>query len=176
MRAVKIPPGQKIYRIVSSKGDPAGDWWVYALPESGKEWREGLAVLDSWNANSYYVEMMVPESGLWAWEGKAASQVENSVIAPTTLGQYLPGGHNQLFIDMKHSQNARALEGLSRKMGKPINEILERKPTEWSDAYNGLHVPQKSAEAEFLGPFEEERKNNLKATVLEKSSRKKRQE
>ncbi len=93
MRAVKIPPGRKIYRIIEKDGYEAGNWWVHSLPESGKEWREGLAVLDSWNGDGYYVELTVPESGLWAWEGKAASQVENNPNAVATLGQYLPGGH-----------------------------------------------------------------------------------
>ena len=174
MRAVKIPPGQKIYRIITATGVPDGEWWVYALPESGKEWREGLAVLDSWNKNGYYVELTVPESGLWAWEGKAASQVENDPDALATMGQYLPGGFNQLYIDMNNSKNKSALEAMSRKMDLPIDKILERKPTEWTDVYNGLNVPSKKSEAEFLGPFEIESKNRLKATILEKSTRKRR--
>ena len=146
------------------------------MPESGKEWREGLAVLDSWNKNGYYVELTVPESGLWAWEGKAASQVENNPDAIATMGQYLPGGFNQLYIDMKHTNNKAALEAMTQKMDLPIEKILERKPTEWTDVYAGLNVPKKIAEADFLGPFEIESKNRLKATLLEKSTRKRRQE
>jgi hypothetical protein len=176
MRAVKIPPGQKIYRIVDENSRVAGEWWVYAPPETGKEWREGLAVLDSWNKDGFYVELTVPESGLWAWEGKAASQVENNLNAVATMGQYLPGGYNQLFIDMKHPNNAHSLEALAKKRDLPIEKILEKKPTEWMDAYNGLHVPKKNSEADFLGPFEVESKSRLKATTLEKSNRKKRQQ
>ena len=77
---------------------------------------------------------------------------------------------------MKYSKNKSALESMSRKMDLPIDKILERKPTEWADVYNSLHVPPKNAEAEFLGPFEIESKNRLKATILEKSTRKRRQE
>ncbi len=164
MRAVKIPPGTKIYRVVSPKGDPAGAWWVYALPESGKEWREGLAVLDSWSGNGYYVEMTVPESGLFVWEGKAASQVENSPEAVNSMGQYLPGGQVQLFVDLKFSGNAKA-----------VSQIGDFLPTHWAD-HMGLHVPPKEAEASFLGPFEVESKNRLPATLVEKGTRKNRNE
>lgn len=176
MRAVKIPPGTKIYRVVSKKGNPAGEWWVYALPDSGREWREGLAVLDSWNKDGYFVEMIVPEQGLMAWEGKAASQVENGSKAQATAGQYLPGGQVQLFIDFEFDANAKALEGMARNAGKPADALLMRKKTPWTDGYTGLHVPPKDAEADFLGPFEIESKNRLKASLMEKSGRRKRQE
>ncbi len=176
MRAVKIQPGQKIYRIVDEDSRVAGEWWVFTLPESGQQWREGLAVLDSWNKNGYYVEWTVPESGLWAWEGKASSQVENSPKAPATLGQYLPGGHTQLFIDMNHPNNAKVLNDHLIKLDIPVEILLKKKPTEWTDTYTGLHIPKMNAEADYLGPFEVESKNRLKATIMEKSTRKKRQE
>ncbi|HKP98477.1 MAG TPA: hypothetical protein VJ385_22290 [Fibrobacteria bacterium] len=176
MRAVRIPPGTKIYRVVDKNGIAAGDWWVYALPESGKEWREGLAVLDFWNENGFFVEMIVPEEGLLAWEGKAASQIENDPDAVKTLGQYLPGGQIQLFIDLKFEANAKAMEALSKKLNKPLDRILEKKPTPWTDNYYGLHVPEKETEADFLGPFEIESKNRLPATLIEKSTRRRRQQ
>lgn len=176
MRAVKIPPGTKIYRVVTGTGNAAGEWWVYALPGSGKEWREGLAVLDSWNKNGYFVELTVPDEGLLAWEGKAASQVENDPDAVKTMGQYLPGGQIQLFIDLRFEANAKAVDALSKKLEKPLDKILEKKPTPWTDAYNGLHVPDKVAEVDFLGPFEIESKNHLPATLVEKTTRRGRQQ
>jgi hypothetical protein len=184
MRAVKIPPGTKIYRVIEKNGYPAGDWWVYDLPESGKEWREGLAVLDSWNENGYFVEMMIPDQGLVAWEGKAASQIENSPKAGASMGQYLPGGQVQLFIDFKFKPNTLALEDLARRKNpafkeltkETVQDVLPLNETAWKDTYQGLHVPTKNAEADFLGPFEIESKNRLKATLIEKSGRRKRQE
>jgi len=171
MRAVKIPPGTKIYRIVDEFGNPAGDWWVYALPGSGKAWREGLAVLDSWNKNGYYVELIVPDLDLFAWEGKAASQIENGADAVNSQGQYFPGGQIQLFIDMKFPANTKAMDALTRKMDRPLDKVLEKKPTPWTDDYSGLHVPPKEAEASFLGPFELESKNRLPSNLVEKGTR-----
>jgi hypothetical protein len=184
MRAVKIPPGTKIYRVVTETSNPAGEWWVYNLPESGKEWREGLAVLDSWSANGYFVEMTVPDKGLYVWEGKAASQIENNPDAVSSLGQYLPGGQIQLFIDFNFKPNTLALEELARKKDpayvkltkESIQNALPRKETAWMDNYQGLHVPPKNTNADFLGPFEIQSKNRLKATLIEKSGRRKRQE
>lgn len=147
MRAVKIPPGTTIYRIIEEHGVRAGNWWAYARPETGKEWREGYAVLDSWNGNGGYVELEVPEKGLWVWEGKAASQVENDSRKTGTLGQYLPGGKNQIFLDFSFEKNAHA-----------AGKISGVKSTHWTGG-NGLHVPKKNTELELLGPFEIESKN-----------------
>ena len=153
MRAVKIPRGIKIYRVVKESGGELGSWWFLALPETGKEWRENLAVLDSFNSNGYYVEMTVPEEGLLAWEGKASGQVENDPEAAATLGQYLPGGSTQLFIDMEFKANKNALENMAKKMDKDVSQLPEKKPTHWTD-YMGLHVPEKVAKGDFLAPME----------------------
>ncbi|MDQ2999748.1 MAG: hypothetical protein M3Y08_00595 [Fibrobacterota bacterium] len=147
MRAVKIPPGTKIYRVIGKGGKKAGDWWAYTLPETGKEWREGSAVLDSWNRNGRYVELEVPEEGLWVWQGKAASQVENDHTKWKTVGQYLPGGHIQIFVDFSFQKNAQA----AGKISKP-------KGTHWR-GHKNLNVPGKSVDVEVLGPFELESKN-----------------
>ncbi|HLP41945.1 MAG TPA: hypothetical protein VK465_10590, partial [Fibrobacteria bacterium] len=176
MRAVHIPPGTKIYRVVTGTGKAEGNWWVYSMPGSGREWREGLAVLDSWNKDGYFVELTVPEGGLFAWEGKAASQIENAEDAANTMGQYLPGGQIQLFIDMKFRENAKAMEALSHKLEKPLEKILEKRPTPWTDIYTALHVPPKKAEAAILGPFEIESKKRLPAALVEKGTRRSRNE
>jgi hypothetical protein len=56
----------------------------------------------------------------------------------------LLGGISQLFIGMKHFNNKAALEALPQKMDLPIEKILERRSTEWKDAYIGLNVPKKN--------------------------------
>ena len=113
----------------------------------------------------------MPEQGLFAWEGKTASQVENSPKATATLGQYLPGGQIQIFIDFKFEANANALQGMSAKMGRQVDKVLERIPTPWTDTYNGLHIPPKEFVADFLGPLEIESKNGIKTSLIEKSGR-----
>ncbi len=161
MRPVKIPAGKKIYRVIDDPRKAAGDWWVYELPKSGQEWREGAAVLDSWNGNGTFVEMVVPDEGLFAWEGKAASQVENSAKAVNTNGQFLQGGNIQLFIDLKFLANA---EGLNH-----ISTPLE---THWT-GHTMLHVPPKEAQAEYLNAFEYANKVRVRTTTVEKIGRSK---
>ena len=154
MRAVKLPRDTKIIRVVEGKKSPWGNWWCYALPGSGKEWRENLAVLDSFNENGHYVEMTVPEGAeLYAWEGKASSQVENALDEEATLGQYLQGGDIQLFIDFDFAANKKVVESMAKRQGIPLERLLEKKPTHWTD-YMGLHVPEKIPRGEFLAPME----------------------
>jgi len=162
---LKIPPGTQIYRVVEKAGRPAGEWWSDTLPENGKEWREGLAVLDSFNTNGYFVEMTVPKEGLRAWEGKAAGQVENSLKAKNTQGQFLQGGRTQLFIDMGFPANQEALRRMAEELDRPLDGLLVRKSTDWTD-HKGLNVPQKVSQGIFLGPGE----------ILEKSTRPKRRD
>ena len=154
MRAVRLPQDTKIVRVVEGKKSPWGNWWCYALPESGREWREKLAVLDSFNGNGHYVEMTVPKGAeLYAWEGKASSQVENALDEEATLGQYLQGGDIQLFIDFGFDANKNVVEAMAKKRGVPLEQLLEKKPTHWVD-YMGLHVPEKIPRGEFLAPLE----------------------
>ena len=70
IRPVKIPAGTKIRRIVTNKSNKAGPFWSYELARDGKSWREDCAVLESWSGNGFFVELTVPEGGIWAWEGK----------------------------------------------------------------------------------------------------------
>jgi hypothetical protein len=158
MRPVKITQG-KLYRVIEDPKWATGNWWVYALPESGVEWREGLAVLDSFSGNGKYVEMVIPEGGVLAWEGKAASQVENSEKAKKTAGQYLQGGQIQLFIDLKFGINAKAVKNIS----DPIE-------THWT-GHKMLHVPTKEAQADYLNAYEFARKTRIAANTAEKSGR-----
>lgn len=158
MRPVKITQG-KLYRVIDNPDKAVGNWWVYSLPESGVEWREGLAVLDSFSGNGKYVEMLVPEGGLLAWEGKAASQIENGKKAKMTAGQYLEGGQIQLFIDLKFGINAKAVENISI----PIE-------TNWI-GHKMLHVPPTESQAEFLNDFEFARKARIGVGTGEKAGR-----
>ena len=69
----------------------------------------------NWNGNSYYVEYIVPEEGIPAWEGQASSQRLNEDGFP---GWILEGGGKQIFIPQSRSI---------------IPKDLELIPTNWSD-------------------------------------------
>lgn len=103
--------------------------------------------------------MTVPEGGLFAWEGKAAGQVENSPKDQQTQGQYLEGGKVQLFIDLKFGANTKAVKNISH----PIE-------THWT-GHTGLHVPPKGTQAEFLNAYEFASKIRMGATTAEKAGR-----
>jgi len=94
-RPVDLKPGTKIYRIVDEKAGNAGGFWAYELPESKAAWRRDFAVKDSWNDNGYYVEHVVGDEGLKAWEGPAAGQRYRKHNGQAF---YLKGGGKQLFI------------------------------------------------------------------------------
>ena len=92
---MELPPGTKIYRIVDERAGNAGGFWAYELPESKTAWRSGYAVKDDWNDNGYYVEHVVGEEGLKAWEGPTAGQTYEESNGKEF---YLKGGKTQLFI------------------------------------------------------------------------------
>jgi hypothetical protein len=96
----ELKPGDVIYRVLkpqtaTTKGNyKASPWWLTEMPKSAEEWREGLAVLDKFNKNTYYIKYVVPEGiTLKGWMGKASEQFDGAV------GQYLGGGKEQLFIE-----------------------------------------------------------------------------
>lgn len=91
-KPVDLPPKTKIYRIVDERAGNQGPFWAYEMPESKAAWRRDYAVKDDWNDNGYYVECVVGDEGLKAWEGPAAGQEYND-------GKFhLEGGKTQLFI------------------------------------------------------------------------------
>jgi|GEM_PF-2624555 len=94
-KPVDLKPGTKIYRIVDERAGDAGGFWSYELPESKAEWRRDFAVKDEWNDNGYYVEHVVGNEGLKAWEGPAAGQPYQEANGREF---YLEGGQKQLFI------------------------------------------------------------------------------
>ena len=143
IKAVKLPKGTKIRRVVTSTSDTDGLFWTYALPKDGETWRKECAVLESWSGNGFFVELEVPEGGLFVWEGKIASQMENDFTKPT-VGQFLPGGETQLLINFRMPEHAAA-----QKAAK----ALPRKPTHWV-GHMGVNVPKTSVTVQHLGSYE----------------------
>lgn len=157
MHAVRIPGGTKIRRVVTETSNKAGPFWAYSLAKDGESWRKDCAVLESWSGNGYFVELTVPADGIWAWEGKIASQIENDAKkAANTMGQFLPGGDTQLFIDFTFNEaNFKARE---------LALALDRQPTHWT-GLSGVNVPEKSATLQKLGPNEIESKTGATAAA-----------
>jgi hypothetical protein len=144
IKAVRIPGGTKLYRIIDYRRPwgAAGNWWAYELPAGGRQWREGYAVLDDFSHNRVYVEITVPPEGLLVWEGKAASQIDRGVASQTSK-QYLPGGATQLFVDFEVT-NAHAAH-----LAKDAPQL----PTNWTDVM-GVNVPDRVVVAEELAQHE----------------------
>jgi hypothetical protein len=143
IKAVKLAPGTKIRRVVTDKPPTDGLFWSYALPKDGPTWRKECAVLESWSKNGFFVELVVPEPGLWVWEGKIASQIEGDT-AVATAGQFLPGGDTQLLIDFKQPAHANAQKAAAK---------LPRQPTNWT-GHMGVNVPDSSLTVQQLGEYE----------------------
>lgn len=113
-----LKPGDVIYRVLKpGKNYKTSPWWLTEMPKSGEEWREGLAVLDKFKENNFYIKYVVPEGvTLKAWIGKAAEQFDGAA------GQYLGGGTNQLFIEFSAHVKAdlEKLPALSTGWGKTL--------------------------------------------------------
>ncbi|KDR24641.1 hypothetical protein BG57_04505, partial [Caballeronia grimmiae] len=136
--ATTLSPGKAhIFRVIQldkPKWTKSGEYWLPRMPNNGREWREGWAVLYSWNSNGGFVELAkipsagelfrlgikVPPdwSGLRAWSGLVSSQFDKK------LGRYWAGGETQLFIDFKHPHNTVLLDYV---------QALGAKRTGWTD-------------------------------------------
>jgi len=152
IRAVKIKPGTKLRRVVTNTSTKDGLFWCYALPKDGPTWRKECAVLERWSENGFFVELVVPEPGLWVWEGKIASQVDTdftkvdasgAVVPNPTVGQGLPGGDTQLLINFNEPAHAAA---------RKAAQSAPRQPTNWIDHLD-INVPH-GATVQSLGEFE----------------------
>lgn len=154
IRAVKLAPGTKIRRVLSSTSKNDGAYWSYVLPKDGHTWRTECAVLDSWSSNGSFVELVVPEPGLWVWEGKIASQIESDA-AKATGGQFLPGGDTQLLIDFTMPAHAKAHAMVTK---------LTRQDTHWT-GHMGVNVPNRSVAVQQLGEYEIAPKRTGKAAA-----------
>jgi hypothetical protein len=154
IRAVHIQPGTKIRRIIENGSGKSGLFWSYELAADGPSWRKNCAVLDRWSKNGSYVELVVPDGGLWVWEGKIASQIDNDVTS-ATFGQYLAGGATQLFIDFRDPGHAAA---------KAIVDNLPVLPTNWTGLM-GINVPPPLATVQKLAASELESKQSAEAAA-----------
>lgn len=95
-RPVKLEPGTAIYRVYGNKAKVDGAYWTIDPPASKSAWREGYAVLDSFeNDGSKIVKYTVKEGDeIGGWVGTAAPQT-------STAGEILGGGKVQIFIDIR---------------------------------------------------------------------------
>jgi hypothetical protein len=155
LNPVKLKKGEKIYRVVQDGSRIDGPWWVRDLPPDGRAWREGCAVLESWNKNRWYVEYTV-ESDLFAYEGVVASQLDR-LSASATYGQYLQGGRVQLLVDFDHRSNLHARSSVA---------ALVREETHWRPAdHLGVNVPLRTVAIQQLESHEIESKVRAAAVV-----------
>ncbi|MEO6098027.1 MAG: hypothetical protein ABIW76_21135 [Fibrobacteria bacterium] len=158
----RLEPGKKIFRIGGAKTKMDGMFWLDELPKNGREWREEFAVLERWSENGKFVEFVVPEPGLWVWEGKIASQLDtnkwlsNGKLNPG-YGQYLKGGKKQFLIDF----DFEGISGYSTLPGNKASRIILEKQnwqaTGWSQSdllsvnfsESANHVERKMGELEL---------------------------
>lgn len=139
--AVEIKGPRTIYRVVNigeKPNNPAGAYWTLEKPASGKEFREKYAVLDEFNKNGHIIEMELKAGEtLKAWQGKVSEQFG-------ATGQYLPGGAQQLYVDLGKTPEIKA-------------RALATKPTvtNWQvDGHGYVDGVKKSYPVEWLGAKE----------------------
>ncbi|WP_368545051.1 hypothetical protein [Enterobacter soli] len=82
MRAIELPPGEKLYRVLDpSSGDNSICWMresEFNSLKSKSDWRRRFAVWKSWNENGEYVVYTVPPGkSLKVWEGRAGTQLND---------------------------------------------------------------------------------------------------
>lgn len=160
----ELREGTIIYRVLEPADDSmaAGFWWCYLDPKSikGAYWRVKFAVLQSWSQNGKYVTYVIPPGKtLRAWEGTAASQIDNAAIVKGRpnegFGQYLEGGETQLLIDFTHDANQYAEVEV---------KALQKQDTAWNDHMN-INIPDRNADVQYLGKYEQERKTLASANL-----------
>lgn len=105
MKALTIPPGTKLYRIVDPRSRDNSICWMsedeFKKLKSKSEWRRRFAVWAHWNSNGEYVTYTVPPGpGLNVWEGVTASQRIKST------DYVLEGGARQIVIEPSHLDKA----------------------------------------------------------------------
>lgn len=176
VKATKLTGGMTVYRVIDYKfGVPASTSWMYIDPKTikGTYWRVKLAVLQRWSHNGKYVKYTVPKGKtLFAWEGKASSQIDNDLMRQSrevkanrnggklmvtneSYGQYLEGGETQLFIDFDFPENKWARDEVN---------ALARMDTHWADHMDINLVPT-HADVQKLGTYVEEQKTLAAANL-----------
>lgn len=128
IKASKVTGGDYILRV-HIPGSAVAPWWV-RLPhgvtetnwreflQNGKQWREGLAVLDEFSKNgAFSICRVKPGQSINAWEGKAAEQ-----FGMQNPGQYLPGGMPQIYT-----------EAWSESFNSAVEWVVREGKTGWTD-------------------------------------------
>ncbi|WP_312629002.1 hypothetical protein [Scandinavium sp.] len=115
MRAVEIPPGTVLYRVVDPSSGDNNICWMrkseFDKLTSKSEWRRRFAVWKKWNENGEYVTYTVPPGQpLKVWEGRAGTQINRE--APEYS---LEGGAVQIVLDP--SQLKKEYTGPRQKTG-----------------------------------------------------------
>lgn len=143
LRAATIKGPKTVYRVIRpGRNGKSSAWWMESMPANAQEWREGLAVLDNFNLNNFYIKFDIPAGReLKAWKGKAAEQINERT------GQFLGGGEMQLFIDWPADLKTaiERLPALSTGWGKTTKKYGYEMAT---DAKNDAEV-QKLADHEY---------------------------
>ena len=98
-RAVVIPPGETLYRIVDPSSSDNSICWMrkseFDKLKNKADWRRHFAVWRHWNRNGEYVTYTVPQGeGLRVWEGATASQKLDRAS-----DYVLEGGASQIALD-----------------------------------------------------------------------------
>lgn len=99
MKAVEIPEGETLYRVLDPKSSDNSICWMreaeFKALKSKADWRKRFAVWKNWNGNGEYVTYTVPAgSKLKVWEGRAATQVSKVDSAVS-----LEGGGIQIVLN-----------------------------------------------------------------------------
>lgn len=115
MRAVEIPPGTVIYRIVDPNSSDNNICWMrkaeFDKLTSKSDWRRRFAVWKSWNENGEFVTYIIPPGqSMKVWEGRAGTQI--NINAPEYT---LEGGAVQIVLDP--SQLKKGYTGPRQKTG-----------------------------------------------------------
>ena len=120
LRAVTLPPGTVIYRVLAPKSFDNSICWMledeFKKLHSKADWRRRLAVLLNWNVNGEYLTYTVPPGpsgkGLNVWRGTAASQPLkiNNAVQKTAKGEayWLEGGGEKIVVNPKDLQQSLA--------------------------------------------------------------------
>lgn len=140
IRAITIKGPKTVYRVLKPRRNgKASPWWTEFMPTNAQEWREGLAVLDKFNINNFFIKYEIPAGReLKVWEGWAAEQFNKDA------GQFLSGGTMQLFIDWPADMRVaiEKLPALSTNWGTTTRRYGYEMAT---DAKNGAAVDKLSA-------------------------------
>lgn len=115
MKAVEIPPGTVIYRVVDPSSSDNNICWMrkaeFDKLTSKSDWRRHFAVWKKWNENGEYVTYITPPGQpLKVWEGRAGTQI--NLEAPEYS---LEGGAVQIVLDP--SQLKKEYTGPRQKTG-----------------------------------------------------------